>query len=61
MVAWSVSVIEVKFEWLFYDLFCSISLSSFYLMTVVDGYSGLFRQGIGHSWELFGMNLRSFF
>ena len=57
MVAWSVSVIEVKFEWLFYDLFCSISLSSFYLMTVVDGYFGFLRQGIGNHGNYFGMNL----
>ena len=57
MVAWSVSVIGVKFEGLFYDLFCSISLSSFYLMTVVDGYFGFLRQGIGNPGNYFGMNL----
>ena len=38
-VAWPVSIIEVKFERIFSDLFCSISLSSFYSMTVVGGYS----------------------
>ena len=38
-VAWPVSIIEVKFEGIFSDSFCSISLSSFYSMTVVGGYS----------------------
>ena len=39
-VAWPVSIIEVKFAGIFSDLFCSISLSSSYLMTVVGGYFG---------------------